>query len=230
MSLDIWNQVKKVPEKYKKPIKGGRLNGMSSINPMWRIQKLTDVFGPCGIGWYTSNIEQRLEAGASGEIVAIVNLLLYIKDGDKWSEGIFGTGGSLLVAAEKNGLHTSDEAFKMAYTDALSVACKALGIGADVYLEEDSTKYDVQVPSFVPRVENLKKTQSDVFQMLYPGTIGTTLGSPDVEMIAAKDEFMKLSHKPGDKLSSLSKQEWQELLETLIDVEFARNMEAAKGV
>lgn len=30
----------------------------------------------------------------------------------------------------------------MALTDALSVACKALGIAADVYWDKDKTKYD----------------------------------------------------------------------------------------
>ena len=35
----------------------------------------------------------------------------------------------------------NDEAFKMAETDALSVACKKLGIGADIYWAGDNTKY-----------------------------------------------------------------------------------------
>lgn len=35
----------------------------------------------------------------------------------------------------------SDECFKMALTDAISVAAKAIGIGADVYWEKDKTKY-----------------------------------------------------------------------------------------
>jgi uncharacterized protein with PIN domain len=30
----------------------------------------------------------------------------------------------------------------MAYTDAISVACKLLGFGADVYWAKDNTKYD----------------------------------------------------------------------------------------
>ena len=47
----------------------------------------------------------------------------------------------MFVAKESKGLHTSDECFKMAMTDAISVACKALGIGADVYWEKDKTKY-----------------------------------------------------------------------------------------
>ena len=54
---------------------------------------------------------------------------------------IYGTGGSSFVAQEKNGPYMSDECFKMALTDAISVAAKALGIGADVYFDQDRTKY-----------------------------------------------------------------------------------------
>jgi hypothetical protein len=38
-------------------------------------------------------------------------------------------------------VHIDDEAYKKAYTDAISVACKALGFAADVYYQEDETKY-----------------------------------------------------------------------------------------
>ena len=38
-------------------------------------------------------------------------------------------------------VHIDDEAYKKAYTDAISVACKALGFAADVYYREDETKY-----------------------------------------------------------------------------------------
>lgn len=45
------------------------------------------------------------------------------------------------MAKEKSGMYTSDECYKMALTDALSVACKALGVAADVYWQADKTKY-----------------------------------------------------------------------------------------
>lgn len=38
-------------------------------------------------------------------------------------------------------MHISDECYKMALTDAISVACKALGVAADVYWSSDVTKY-----------------------------------------------------------------------------------------
>ena len=50
----------------------------------------------------------------------------------------------LIIAKEKAGLYTNDECFKMALTDAISVACKSLGVGADVYFEKVRSKYDVK--------------------------------------------------------------------------------------
>lgn len=61
----------------------------------------------------------------------------------------------MLVAAETKGLYTNDEAFKMAYTDAVSVACKQLGIGADVYWSRGETKYSLGKPGLqAPCVED----------------------------------------------------------------------------
>lgn len=140
-NLAIYNAVRKVPENAKKPIAGGPLKGKTDINPMWRIKALTDQFGPCGIGWKYEITDKRLENGANGDIAAFLDINLYIKVGDTWSDAIPGTGGNSFVCKDKNGIHTSDECFKMALTDAISVACKALGFGADVYWDTDHSKY-----------------------------------------------------------------------------------------
>lgn len=152
-NLDLYNKVRQVPTEAKKPIIGGRLKGMTDINPMWRIKILTELFGPCGQGWYYTITDKQIVDGANGEKVAFVDICLYTKVGDEWQMPIYGTGGSSFVAKERNGLYTSDECFKMATTDAISVACKNLGIGADVYFEKDRTKYD--------NVETIEKSISD---------------------------------------------------------------------
>lgn len=141
-NLEIYNKVRNVPDNAKKEIKGGRLRGMTDINPMWRIKILTETFGPCGIGWkYVIKNKWVETAMAKDEITANVEIdLYYIYDG-QWSEPIPGVGGSMLVANESKGLYVNDECYKMALTDAISVACKALGIGADVYWDSDNTKY-----------------------------------------------------------------------------------------
>ena len=141
-NLKIYEAARTVPPEAQKTIKGGRLSGMTDINPMWRIKQLTELFGPCGFGWKYEITEKRLEQGANDEIAAFVDINLYIHHDGKWSEPIPGTGGSTFVAKESRGLHTSDECFKMALTDAISVACKSLGFGADVYWDGDSTKYN----------------------------------------------------------------------------------------
>lgn len=142
-NLDIYNSVRSVPGEAQKKIQGGRLSGKTDINPMWRIKTLTELFGPVGIGWYYEIDEKRLELCETHEVACFVQISLFVKtkDSEEWSKPIVGVGGSMFVADERNGPYVSDECFKMALTDAISVSCKALGIGADVYWDKDATKY-----------------------------------------------------------------------------------------
>lgn len=141
-NLTIYNEVRNVPDSAKRRIEAGRLKGKTDINPMWRIKALTEKFGPCGFGWKYVITDKRLEQGANGEIAAFLDIDLFVKADGVWSDAIPGTGGSAFVAKENKGPYTSDECFKMALTDAISVACKALGFGADVYWDADKSKYD----------------------------------------------------------------------------------------
>ena len=143
MNLEIYEKVRQVPAEAKKEITNGKLKGKTDINPMWRIKVLTEQFGPCGFGWYYKILEKRIEKGDANTIAAFVDIELYVKKEDNWSQPIPGTGGSAFVQYFKSAGYseTNDECFKMALTDALSVSCKALGIGADVYWQADATKY-----------------------------------------------------------------------------------------
>ena len=140
-NLELYDKIREVPVEAQKSIGGGRLKGMTDINPMWRIKTLTENFGICGIGWKTVIVDKWIDKGEKSESVANVRIHLFVKIDGEWSEAIEGIGGSMFVAQEKFGAFTSDEAFKMAYTDAISVACKMLGMGADVYWSKDCTKY-----------------------------------------------------------------------------------------
>lgn len=150
-NMKLYEQFRTVPENAKKPISGGRLKGMTDISPMWRIKTLTEAFGPCGFGWTYTIDKQWVEPGADGVAMAFCDISLYVKQDGEWSKGIPGTGGASLVAKENKSLYNDDEAFKKALTDALSVACKALGVGADVYWDKDS-KYDPKPQGDAPLV------------------------------------------------------------------------------
>ena len=159
-NLDLYNKLKVVPAEAIKPIQNGRLKGKSDINPMWRIKTMTEHFGVCGIGWKYVITKQWTETFGS-ETKAYCNIELFVKVDGQWSDAIQGTGGSSEVTMERNGSYVSDECYKMALTDALSVAMKALGVGADIYFEKGksmdySSKYTMQ--------EDLSKTQQQETQ------------------------------------------------------------------
>lgn len=139
-NLILWEALESVPENAQKTIKGGRLNGFTDINPMWRMKKLTEEFGPVGIGWYYKVTNKWIEHSGN-EAAAFVDIELYYKHEGEWSMPIPGTGGSSFVANQASGLYMSDECYKMALTDAISVACKALGVGSNIYWNTSDSKY-----------------------------------------------------------------------------------------
>jgi len=141
-NLATWNALCRPPADALKKIGGGRLSGMTDINPQWRLQMMTEKFGPIGIGWYYEKQAHWTEQGSplpgvepsvQGELMCFVDINLYVKEGDGWSAPIFGSGGSKLIEKEKNHYYNNDEGYKMATTDALSVAMKELGVAADIY-------------------------------------------------------------------------------------------------
>lgn len=147
-NLEYYNRLKIVPPEALRIIQSGRLMGKSDINPMWRIKTMTENFGICGIGWKYVITKQWTETFGS-EVKAYCNIDLFIKVNGEWSDAIQGTGGSSEVTMESKGAYVSDECYKMALTDALSVAMKALGVAADVYFEkgkyliDHDSKYDL---------------------------------------------------------------------------------------
>ena len=165
-NLDIYNALRQVPQEAKKTIAGGPLKGFTDINPMWRIKKLTETFGPCGLGWITKDVRHWTETTSRGA-AAFCELNLYVKypGQTEWSGPIYGIGGSTLTGG-RAGDTISDEAAKMAYTDAISVACKALGMAADVYFEKDRTKYDLAAapaPATAPATSSYKPLSQEAY-------------------------------------------------------------------
>ena len=143
-NLHIYRQVRSVPEDAQKPFESSWGKTLTEINGMWRIQKLTELFGPCGEGWFTEVTRQERVDFPNGEVCVFTDINLYLKDTKtgRWSKPIRGTGGNRLVLKNADGLFIDDEAYKKAYTDALGIACKALGFGADIYWGRNDSKYD----------------------------------------------------------------------------------------
>lgn len=140
-NLAIYERVKQPPQDALKAFDNGKFKG-TDINPMWRIRTLTEIFGVCGFGWYTKVNRMWTETSSDEANVAVFcELELYVKIDGEWSQPIVGVGGNTFERKTKSGSMVTDEAYKMAYTDALGIACKALGFGADIWWKCEETKY-----------------------------------------------------------------------------------------
>lgn len=170
-NLELYNAFAGVPENAKKPIQAGKLKGKTDINPMWRIKTLTAAFGPCGFGWTTKITEHWIERDG-GESTSWVRIELRVKVDGQWSEPIEGVGGSKQFG-KGMGDGINDEAFKMAETDAISVACKKLGMGADVYWQANETKYSraVDTTAARPKAEIKKEKATITRAMVVSGKV-----------------------------------------------------------
>lgn len=208
IGLEFYNQVRTVPDDAKKTIKGGRMSGMTDINPMWRIKVLTEQFGPCGIGWYYIPVKKWLEHSGN-EIAAFVDIELYVKVGEEWSKPIAGTGGSSFAAKQSAGIYVSDECYKMATTDAISVACKQLGIGADVYWSADKTKYDNRQEQGGKSNNALKKSDTPQITEAHINTLYNELGRTGIG-------WKSLCKNYGvDSFSVLTMEQFKDAMDTL---------------
>lgn len=133
-NMELYDRVKSVPKDAQKTIGAGRLKGMTDINPMWRIEVLTREFGACGKGWKVEYVFfSETDYAEESVVKCSLNLYYFDKELGDWSAPVYGIGAAKSRVKEKNGIYIDDEAVKKAYTDALSVACKALGIGAEIY-------------------------------------------------------------------------------------------------
>lgn len=172
-NMQIYEACRAVPPEAQRPINAGRLKGKTDIDPMWRIKKLTELFGPCGFGWYYT-VEKEWTQQCGEEIAVFVNINMYINIDGKWSQPIHGTGGNTVFVKESRGMYCDDEAYKKATTDAISVACKQLGIGADIYWGADRTKYTgYEAPQEQPRKRRLSEQKcNEIFLELSRTGVG----------------------------------------------------------
>lgn len=215
-NMKIYNQVREVPFEAKKEITAGRLKGFTDIEPMWRIQKLTELYGPCGTGWWAELLKKEIVYDElTKQKAAFVDINLYVVDPETGvvSHPIFGTGGSSFVAQENKGPYLSDECYKMAYTDAISVAAKALGFGANTYwgrgskytnktVEEKQDKPEEkpqkQAPAQKPAKQAEQPQEKPKPKMAAPGTIEY------IEQIATKEQISELRKKYGESLERMT--------------------------
>lgn len=135
----LWDALGQTDPKHTTPFKrGGGFSG-TAIKPMWSYRRMTEEFGPCGTGWGIGTPQFQVLQGADDEKLVFCTVSVWY--GTERHE-LVGVGGDKAVGKNKYGLSSDDEAFKKAFTDAVTNALKMIGVGADVHMGLfDDSKY-----------------------------------------------------------------------------------------
>lgn len=189
-NTNIWDQGKDVPDYAKTIIEGGKLKNKTAINPVWRIKKLTEIFGAIGTGWNIKIINSSMETFENIAVV-FMDIELTYKIENEWSEAIPGQGAGFFVKIENGTPTVNKECYKSAFSDALSVACKLLGIGTSIYLQEKCVDSKEKVLERIKKVLN-ELAQGNKEQQIKLLEVHTEFKGRDGKTIAGLNSFEKL--------------------------------------
>ena len=141
-NLKLWDSVQMTDPKYTKQFtRGGGFKG-AATNATWQHKRATEVFGPIGIGWGVTVVDEKYAEAQPGVKVHVVRIKLwYLLDGKRGEIEAFGQ--TEFCGKRSNGnAYVDEEAPKKSLTDATSKALSLLGFAADIHLGLfDDNKY-----------------------------------------------------------------------------------------
>jgi hypothetical protein len=158
-NLALWNHVERTDPSQVKPITGKPYKG-NSPKPYYLIQKATETFGPCGIGWGFEIVTQGVVDGAAGDKVHVAHVRVWYnwKDQKGFVEHV---GQTMFCGKRKDGsTYTDEDAPKKSVTDALVKALSLIGFAGDIFIGRyDDSKYVADLTAEVREAANDKANE-----------------------------------------------------------------------
>lgn len=151
-NLRFWNAFKKTPDVYdgmvvKEEFRRRRFQG-TAIRPMYIIARLTETFGPAGLGWGVDVEHEQIVRVDDDTQLHVIRIRLWYVDPATGAKGsIVGIGQTILREVTDRGAWVNEEAPKQSLTDALAKAASWLGIGADVHSGLSDSKWTAPHPA-----------------------------------------------------------------------------------
>lgn len=139
-NMKLWQSVCVTDPKAVKPITGKQYKGHSP-KPYWVIQRATEVFGPCGLGWGVQILSERFERFADEALHIAHVKVWYMQDGKRCEiEQMGQTRAAYTSAAGKN--IVDEDAPKKSATDGMVKCLSMLGFAGDIFSGQwDDSKY-----------------------------------------------------------------------------------------
>lgn len=145
-NLALWESVERTPLSQTKEITGKSYRG-NSPKPHWLVKRATEAFGPIGIGWGYTIVDQEVIDGATykdgtTERMHTARVRVWYKWQGERAE-VEHVGGTIFSGQRANGKPFTDEdAPKKSVTDALIKALSMIGFAGDIFLGRyDDNKY-----------------------------------------------------------------------------------------
>lgn len=139
-NMKLWNAVCVTDPRAVKPITGKQYKG-NSPKPYWVIQRATEVFGPCGLGWGVQILSERFERFGDEALHIAHVMVWYMQDGKRCEIEQMGQTRAAYISAA--GKHIVDEdAPKKSATDGMVKCLSMLGFAGDIFSGQwDDSKY-----------------------------------------------------------------------------------------
>lgn len=136
----LWKRAFMTDPRAVKPITGKQYKG-NSPKPYWIVERLTDEFGPCGIGWGFTILSERMERLTETDVLHVAVVRMWYELGGKRGE-FEQIGQTKAVYQSKNGTMVDEDAPKKSVTDALVKCASYLGFAGDIFSGMwDDSKY-----------------------------------------------------------------------------------------
>jgi hypothetical protein len=140
-NMKFWDSVKKTDPKRVKAITGKQYKG-NSPQPYYLVERMTEQFGMCGIGWGLNIINERMERLTETDVLHVAVVEIWYVYGDK--KGSISQIGQTKACYKKadGGMMIDEDAPKKSVTDAMTKCMSYLGFAGDIFSGQwDDSKY-----------------------------------------------------------------------------------------
>lgn len=140
-NMAFWTAAMKTDPARVKPITGKQYKG-NSPQPYYLVERMTESFGMCGIGWGLTIISERMERLTETDVLHVALIELWYIQGGK--TGRIQQVGQTKAAyqSSKGSMVIDEDAPKKSITDAMTKCMSYLGFAGDIFSGMwDDSKY-----------------------------------------------------------------------------------------
>ena len=140
-NMKLWDSVKVTDPAAVKKITGKPYQG-NSPKPYWLIQRATEVFGPCGLGWGVEVKSEGFHRMTDTDVMhTAVVVVWYVQDGKRGSIEQMGQTKAC-YAKSGGGMMLDEDAGKKSVTDGMVKCLSMIGFAGDIFSGQwDDSKY-----------------------------------------------------------------------------------------